>query len=593
MKIKLPQELIGTVFQKLFPVEMNTFSVEMLLPSLFFLIESKGRQRRKKADSEIIDEYLSDFQDHKRLQGFSDINGKRLLEKWVKTSLMVIGKKGKKRVENQILYLQPLTYLTFKAGFPSTLSRLRNVHYFIYRLMIDALKEQGEQKAYLIVRSALRQAFAEGINNLPEGDAPGIEIDGVYDGQTKLDTETLLATLFMDIFSPSQTGLPLKSEAQAPVCEGQAKRFMQGFIKFIKVFKDRMPARELIYNLQTLINFELCIYTLKLIYGTNYLVKTGDIPAQFTLDILPTKPEIYVDVTDNQKCFSREIARQCVSRDLQEFAQFFTSNLKLRSMDYFANNCPVLKNMLAGNQGREYFRVLNSLTDDNDIQADARSAINRIRNKNKKETDETDEMLEEFFSRCDNLYPDDSLSRLVMILDEAQRNSRGGKMIQWFKDVGGVEKNYGFIKGSSKHRNTWAYSMSNDLLWALIHLASINPSETGHDNFRPKRIRLAEFLEFLEKWYGIIINRVPEGMESISNHRSARENLSALQKRLKQMGLFDNLSDDFEAQYIKPQYREVLKPKILKRLGISLEQYIRPQYREVLKAGQCHRNNWG
>ncbi|MBU2600478.1 hypothetical protein KJ849_07890 [bacterium] len=414
-----------------------------------------------------------------------------------------------------------------------------------------------DHRAYLIVRLALRQAFAEGISGLPEN-APGVEINGVYDGQTKLDTDTLMATLFMDIFPLAQIGTPIKSEAQAPVCEGQAKRFMKGFIKFIMVFKDRMPARELIYNLQALINFELCIYTLKLIYGTNYLVKTGDISAQFTLDIMPTKPEIYVDITDNQRCFSREIARQCVSRDLQEFAQFFTSNLRLRSIDYFASSNPKLKSMIAGNQGGEYFRVLNSLAQHNDIQADARSAIKRIRDENQIETDEINEMLEEFFSRCDNRYPDDSLSRLVMILDEAQRNSLGVKMIQWFKDMGGVERNYGFIKGAGRYRNTWAYSMSNDLLWTLVHLASINPSELK-DNDKPKRFRLAEFLEFLEKWYGIVINRVPEGMESIESNHSARENLSALQRRLKQMGLFDNLSDDFEAQYIRPQYRDVRK----------------------------------
>lgn len=563
MKIKLPKELKGTVFQKLFPVEMNDFSVEMLLPALFFLIEAKGKQRRKKADSEIIDEYLSKFQDHERLQGFSDNDAKRLLEKWVKTSLMVIGKKGRQRVENQILYLQPLTYLTFKAGFPSALSRLRNVHYFIYRLMIDALKDKGEIQSYKIVRSALREAFAEGISNLPKG-TPGIEIDGVYDGQTKLDTETLLATLFMDIFPPSQIGTtPIKSEAQTPVCEGQAKRFMQGFIKFIRVFKDRMPARELIYNLQTLINFELCIYTLKLIYGTNYLVKTGDIPPQFTLDIMPTKPEIYTDMTDTSKSYSREIARQCVSRDLQGFAQFFASNLRLRSIDYFANNNPVLKDMIAGNQGGEYFRLLNSLAQNSEIQADARISINRIRNENQTDTDETNEMLKEFFSRCEHLYPDDSLSRLIMILDEAQRNGVGGKIITWFKDVGGIEKGYGFIKGSSKHRNKWAYSMSNDLLWTLVHLASINPDELY--NSEPERLGLADFLEFLEKWYGIIINRVPEGMESIEANRSARENLSSLQRRLRQMGLFDNLSDDFEAQYIRPQYRGFLmKSNVIK-----------------------------
>jgi hypothetical protein len=149
-----------------------------------------------------------------------------------------------------------------------------------------------------------------------------------------------------------------------------------------------------------------------------------------------------------------------------------------------------------------------------------------------------------------------------MILDEAQRNGLGGNMINWFRCVGGVEKAYGFIKGSSRHRHTWTYSISNDLLWALVHLASIKPEEFEvHSNIRPKNIRLADFLEFLENRYGIIINRVPEGMASFEANHSARENLSALQQRLRQMGLFANLSDDFEAQYIRPQYKEGIEAR--------------------------------
>jgi hypothetical protein len=98
--------------------------------------------------------------------------------------------------------------------------------------------------------------------------------------------------------------------------------------------------------------------------------------------------------------------------------------------------------------------------------------------------------------------------------------------------------------------------MSNDLLWTLVHLAAVRPQKMGKlETNKPERLRLVDFLQFLEERYGILIHRVPQGMESIEANRAARENLSALQKRLRQMGLFENLSDDFEAQYITPQYR--------------------------------------
>src|SRR5690242_10394805 len=122
MRIRLPKQYKGTIFPKLFSIEMNDFAVEMLLPGLFFLFESKGYQRKERTDAEMIDEYIGKFKDDKRIEGFSDSDGSRILEKWVKTSLMVLGRKSRAKVGTQILYLQPLTYLTFKAGFPTQTS---------------------------------------------------------------------------------------------------------------------------------------------------------------------------------------------------------------------------------------------------------------------------------------------------------------------------------------------------------------------------------------------------------------------------------------------------------------------------------------
>ena len=207
MKIELPDAYKGMKFDKLFSIYFGYFSVEMLLPAFFFLVESKGRHRLKMPNAEKIDEYISALQHHPRLEGFTDEDGKRILEKWAKTSLIVIGKKGRLKPEQseQILHLQPLSYLTFKAGFPSKLSRLENVHSFLYQLMINTLKKEcdDELQANNAIRSALRTAFADGVMDLP--DVPGKDINGKYDGKTELDTETLLSILFMDSFEPKKS----------------------------------------------------------------------------------------------------------------------------------------------------------------------------------------------------------------------------------------------------------------------------------------------------------------------------------------------------------------------------------------------------
>jgi len=561
MKIELPDAYKGMKFDKLFSIYFGYFSVEMLLPAFFFLVESKGRHRLKMPNAEKIDEYISALQHHPRLEGFTDEDGKRILEKWAKTSLIVIGKKGRLKPEQseQILHLQPLSYLTFKAGFPSKLSRLENVHSFLYQLMINTLKKEcdDELQANNAIRSALRTAFADGVMDLP--DVPGKDINGKYDGKTELDTETLLSILFMDSFEPAKIGRRKVKYAETPVCEGQAQRFMHGFIKLITIFKDRMPARELIYNLQTLINFELCIYTLKLIHGTNRLVEKREIPSQYSVDTMPTKPQLYADLTHQPKGLSLEIARQCVSRDLQELSRFFTSLLQLRVLDRFVSDEPDFKEDISGLSSQQYLLTLLELADNPQLQGSANFLIREIKKLNEEsQNNDSNIELKQFFERNDNFKKGDSIARLVNILDEAQRGRIGSQIFGWFRGVGGVDKDYGFIKGS-KHRRTWAYSMSDDLLWTLVHLASVHPDEIEKDNNaqEPKPLRLVEFLDFLENRYGVMIHKVPDGMTSIEANRAARENLVALQIRLRQMGLFENLSDDFEAQYITPQYREI------------------------------------
>lgn len=561
MKIKIPKHrkaFKGTFSPKLFSIEMNDFSVEMLLPSLFFLVESNGRKRKRKTDPTTIEAYLEKLKSNEKIVGFNDPDGKRIFEKWSKTSLFEIGKKGLKRNINQILYLEPLTYMTMKAGFPSETSRLRNVHYFIYILMLEALKREhnNQIEALRIIRTALRNAFAEGVKGLPDINA-GIDIDGTYDEQTPIDIESLFSLRFMDVFPKAEIS-SVRVESTKPICQGQTKRFMEGFIKFIYIYKDRMPARELIYNLQTLINFELFIYTLKLIYGTNYLVKNNQIPIQFGFDEGASDPFIYVDCGDKFKTLSREIARQCTSRDIQELSQFFNTNLLLRTLDLIISNNPRFNLNYDELEPHEYMLQLLKFKDDFYVQAAADLIIGDIKRENfdNENNQEENTLIKDFFSRCDIQYSN-SVDRLVAVLDQAQRISGGRRFFIWFRDVSGVLKEFGIVKGAVNNRNSWAYVMSNDLLWTLVHLAAIHPEVMQGD--KPERIRLADFLEFLKKRYGILIKEVPKEFDSIDANRAARENLASLQRRLKQMGLFENLSDDYEAQYITPQYRNVSK----------------------------------
>ena len=69
-------------------------------------------------------------------------------------------------------------------------------------------------------------------------------------------------------------------------------------------------------------------------------------------------------------------------------------------------------------------------------------------------------------------------------------------------------------------------------------------------------IRLQEFLAFLEERYGILIDRPPDTYKGAEYIAAARDNLRAMLERLRQMGIFRDLSDDFTAQRLHPPYSD-------------------------------------
>jgi len=67
-------------------------------------------------------------------------------------------------------------------------------------------------------------------------------------------------------------------------------------------------------------------------------------------------------------------------------------------------------------------------------------------------------------------------------------------------------------------------------------------------------IRLQEFLRFLEERFGTLVDRPPAPFEGAEYTAAARDNLRAMLRRLRQMGIFRDLSDDFTVQRLHPPY---------------------------------------
>ncbi len=97
---------------------------------------------------------------------------------------------------------------------------------------------------------------------------------------------------------------------------------------------------------------------------------------------------------------------------------------------------------------------------------------------------------------------------------------------------------------------------------AAVRLSPPTNQERREQELHP--IRLQDFLRFLEERFGILVDRPPSPFEGAEYVAAARENLRAMLRRLRQMGIFRDLSDDFTVQRLHPPYadKELMKAEV-------------------------------
>lgn len=123
-----------------------------------------------------------------------------------------------------------------------------------------------------------------------------------------------------------------------------------------------------------------------------------------------------------------------------------------------------------------------------------------------------------------------------------QKNTEAGAMVQ----------------GKSR-TNPRRWHLGGRLLEVLVQLAVLRWSEKdGQKLFFSEPILIEDFLLWAEARYGFVIGgsklgsgRIPVTMEE---HRAFRENIRALKDRLREIGFYDDLSDAYIAQTIRPRY---------------------------------------
>ncbi len=556
MKVKLPKDLSGVKFPEVCVIEMNNFDIDLFLPPLFYTILSHGHGKAIRAnDPKDIKGYIQSLAMHPTLQGFDDAAGRRVLERLVRTTLITTGGVGRASKGEQITAIVPYTLLAHKAGFPEASSRLRAADTFIYQALRNKMGRADDN-----LQRAIEEIFGRGVNI-----GKMLDLGGEYDGVTELDTITRLSIAFLDGFKNTRMGSRQEKSVE-PACPALANELATDLLRFLFEYYKRMPIQAFTYNLLALINFELFNYTLKLVYAVNELVRKPEILPLAMRDTLHSSPpQVYLDFTNDARSYSHEMAKACVRRDVEAYQQYLPSVLRLRLLDRYVDQLSrnpsrraKLQAILDGTtSGPLYLQKLLKLLEDPSlevyVEAQAGMDEEHIREQNELHDEDVDSQEnEENLAWLEDIAgtAETNIERVVNLLVEGQRDNAITHFISWYYGVGGIKKPHGILRGNT-NRQSWCYAPTNDLLAVLVQVAAARISNQGEE-LRP--IRLQEFLTFLEEHHGILIDRPPELFRGAEYIAAARENLRAMLSRLRQMGIFRDLSDDFTVQRLHPPY---------------------------------------
>ena len=561
MKVQVPVELRGTKFSKVLSIELNDFDIERLLPSLFFLVIADGHGTvTKTRDDETVDKHVDLLVGHKDLVGFEGSEGKLLLERLLRTTLITTVRIAANRSKERVTSIKPYSLLSLKTA---ESRGLRLVDVFTYQALKSVLQNDNELKLLI------ERIFGKGviITGRPQ-------LGGKYDGHTSLDTLTRLSIMFLDDFPIAPSNVKRDKDNSLGACPALVRAFGTDIHSYLIAYHDKMPAQAFMYYLQGLLRFELCVYTLKLVHAVNELVgHPEDLPDAMQEKFHPSRPQIYLDFTGKVDGESMYMARESVSRDIEAYQQFFTSNLVLRQLDSYISSLrlpgrrwqALVENELNGIEtGPLYLQKLLLLQNHPrlgmQIETSAMQDVDEIRdfNRQAKDGQERDGQ-EEDLSWLDTIANsgETELERVVALLGEAQRSNGLQHYLKWFWNVSGSEHPFSLIEGRRNYRSSWKYAPTNELLSVLVQLAATCIGSGDGQSEGEKEvgtIRLQDFLDFLESRFGILIDHPPSRFEGAEYVAAARENLRAMLRRLRQMSIFRDLSDDFTAQRLHPPY---------------------------------------
>lgn len=500
----------------IFAADAKAVNVENILLNLFMLLNTNGVRpkqlavsgSKKEVDIEYVKRIFSVLEERGEVSGFKD--NPEAVEFWLRCNLLNMVNRGKIDKE-KISSLRPIHLESYKLR-NSANARDYNTADQVYNMLSFAPTIKEELKKFL------SEGWDRNTNKI-----------NLYEN---IDVDSLgILMLIKDIKSGGflQSGTNIQNIT--PLLEKQALLFCDD-VKKLLLYKKTIPRNVLLDYLKTIVAFHVSLYVQKLVVLLPKMVLHG------TREVIDDW-SIVLDVTDNNESKIAAIAVADADRmnnGLYEYIKAtFQINAALRLLKLEKNN--TLNIDLA----------LNALVDK---QADLEIYYQVQWDSLYGAWDEDDKTLVNEFAD----YESSSFSKYIELLMRLRGNYQYRFHVQMIDNLSNKNNESGFMAQGRSKRHPRRFVLGTRLLETLTQINLIN---TADGQLHSESVSIETLMQIFRDRYGLIINGLNEQRfenADLNSIEAFKENVDAFKNKLRQIGFYNDLSDAFILQKIRPRY---------------------------------------
>ncbi|WP_242157327.1 methylation-associated defense system protein MAD7 [Aestuariivivens sediminis] len=515
MAIKLNKDESLFRNELIFTVDAKAINIDNTLVNLFMLLRHNGirpRQRARAGSKTFIElnnlkEVFSQLENEGEVSGFSDYP--EATELWLRSNLVNMVYRGKIDKE-KISSLRPIHLESYRVrNSPNT--RDYNTADQVYLMLGTNPQVKEDLKSFLM----------EGWDPITDK----IDIGKVLD----VDSLGLLHLIknikpgFLDTNSTLNQIRPLLLEQSKLYCDD---------VRRLLVYKRLMPRNVLIDYLKTVTSFHLSIYSQKVIHLLPKMVEQGTIDVKDNWNIV-------IDVTDD---FESNISKIAISdteylfNGMYEYIKCtYMINAALRRLKLDKNNSNNLSRALQALKNKTTeFEIYFELQWDN--------LYNSLINEDKLLVDDIMK------------YEDTYFNRYIELILKVRGAYNYRFHVQLIDNLSQKNNDRGFLAQGRSKKHPRRFVLGTRLLETLVQILVL---KSDGDKFTTQSLSIEELMNILKTRYGLIINGLEEERfknADLITHIAYRENVEAFKQKLRQIGFYNDLSDAYILQRIRPRY---------------------------------------